>query len=236
MNPTLADRRVREAIALAVDKEAITNRILGGGDLASMMVRPTVLGHNPELKPYPYDPARAKALIAEAKAAGVPVDAPLTVLARRGAYFGMEEAMEAVGAMLQEAGLTKVTLQVMEVSKHTEIYNAPKPIDPDRGIIAVHSHGNELLDFGQTVRFYYTCDGRQSTYCNPAVDEMQKRALSLAGAEREKAYQEIGKFVYDEVITIPIMHPSYFFGMSKRLGWTPRPDGFTLLKEMKLNE
>ena len=237
MNPTLADRRVREAIALAVDKEAITNNILGGGDLASMLIRPTVLGSNPALKPYPHDPARAKALIAEAKAAGVPVDAPLIVLARRGAYFGMEEAVEAVGEMLKQAGLTNLTIQIMETSKHTEIYSlAPKPIDPNRGIIAVHSHGNELLDFGQTVRFYYTCDGRQSTYCNPAVDEMQQRALSLGGPEREKAYQEIGKMMYDEVITVPIMHPSFYFGMSKRLEWTPRPDGFTLLKEMKLKE
>jgi ABC-type transport system substrate-binding protein len=92
------------------------------------------------------------------------------------------------------------------------------------------------LDFGQTVRFYYTCDGRQSTYCNPAVDEMQNKALSLGGAEREKAYQEIGKMMYDEVVTIPIMHPSFYFGMSQRLEWPPRPDGFTLLKEMKLKE
>jgi peptide/nickel transport system substrate-binding protein len=237
MNPTLADRRVREGIALAVDKESITNRILGGGDLASMLIRPTVLGSNPALKPYPYDPARAKALIAEAKAAGVPVDAPLTVLARRGAYFGMEEAVEAVSDMLQQAGLTNLTIQILETSKHTEIYSlAPKPIDPNRGIIAVHSHGNELLDFGQTVRFYYTCDGRQSTYCNPAIDEMQNKALSLGGAEREKAYQEIGKLMYDEVVTIPIMHPSFYFGMSQRLEWTPRPDGFILLKEMKFKE
>jgi peptide/nickel transport system substrate-binding protein len=237
MNPALADRRVREGIALAVDKEAITNNILGGGELATMLIRPTVLGHNPALKPYPYDPARAKALIAEAKAAGVPVDMPLVVLARRGAYFGMEEAVEAVANMLQQAGLTNLNIQILETSKHTEIYSlAPKPIDPARGIIAVHSHGNELLDFGQTVRFYYTCDGRQSTYCNPEVDKMQDRALSLGGAEREKAYQEIGKLMYDEVITIPIMHPSFYFGMSKRLEWTPRPDGFTLLKEMKLKE
>ena len=184
MNPTLADRRVREAIALAVDKEAITNNILGGGDLATMLIRPTVLGSNPALKPYPYDPARAKALIAEAKAAGVPVDAPLTVLARRGAYFGMEEAVEAVADMLQQAGLTNLTIQILETSKHTEIYSlAPKPIDPDRGIIAVHSHGNELLDFGQTVRFYYTCDGRQSTYCNPGR-RRDARTRPVAGRGR----------------------------------------------------
>jgi hypothetical protein len=42
--------------------------------------------------------------------------------------------------------------------------------------------------------------------------------------------------LYDVVVTIPIMHASLYFGMSQRLEWTPRPDGFTLLKEMKLKE
>ena len=93
MSPTLADRRVREAIALAIDKEAIANGIMDGGEIASNMVRSHTFGYNPELKPYPYDPERAKALIAEAKAAGVPVDAPLTMLARRGAYFRSKKAL-----------------------------------------------------------------------------------------------------------------------------------------------
>jgi peptide/nickel transport system substrate-binding protein len=234
MNPTLADKRVRQAIALATDKDGLMNGIMDGGDLGSMLVRPTVLGYDPELKPYPYDPERAKALIAEAKAAGVPVDAPLTVLARRGAYFRVEEGAEAIGDMLQKAGLTGVKTQVLEVSKHTEIYNAPKPIDPSRGIIAFHSHGNELLDFGQTARFYYTCEGRQSTFCDPAMDEKYTKAISLGGTEREKALQEIARFVYDNYITIPVGHPSFYFATSQRLEWTPRPDGFILVKEMKL--
>src|SRR5262249_39124803 len=107
---------------------------------------------------------------------------------------------------------------------------------PDRGVIALHSTGNDLRDFSQTVANLYTCDGRNSTYCNPALDEMQKKALPLAGAEREKAYQAIGKFLYDEVVYVPIMHPSYYFAISKRLQWAPRSDGLILLKEMKLTE
>jgi peptide/nickel transport system substrate-binding protein len=237
MNPTLADKRVREGIALAVDKNAIMNDILDGGDPASMLIRPIVTGYNPELKPYPYDPARAKALIAEAKSAGVPVEAPLTLLVRRAAYFRVEEAGEAITDMLQKAGLINLKTQVVEVAKHNEIYSAPySTIDPDRGIIALHSTGNDLRDFSQTVGSQYTCDGRNSTYCNPVVDEMQKNAQSLSGDERVKAYQAIGKYVYDEFVSIPIMHPSYYFALSQRLEWTPRPDGLILVKEMKLKE
>ena len=201
MNPVLADKRVREAIALAVDKEAITNDILGGGDLATMLIRPTVLGSNPALKPYPYDPARAKALIAEAKAAGVPVDTPLTVLARRGAYFGIEEAAEAVADMLQQAGLTNLNTRSWRPPSTPRSTAAPKPIDPARGIIAVHSHGNELLDFGQTVRFYYTCDGRQSTYCNPEVDEMQEARPAAGRGRAGEGLPGDRQAMYDEVIT-----------------------------------
>ena len=237
MNPVLADKRIREAIALAIDKDAIMKGIMDGGELASMMVTKTVTGYNPDLKPYPHDSERAKQLVAEAKAAGVPVDTtPLTLLARRGAYFRVEEAAEAIGEMLKQIGLTTIKTQVLETAKHTELYSAPKPIDPARGILAFHSHGNELQDFGQTVRFYYTCEGRQSVYCNTAVDDLQKQALSMKGDERIKAYQAIARFVYDEVITVPVGHPNFYFGMSQRLDWTPRPDGFILVKEMKLKE
>jgi peptide/nickel transport system substrate-binding protein len=236
MNPILADRRVRQAIALAVDKDAIANGIMDGGEIASNMVRSNTFGYNPELKPYPYDPERAKALIAEAKAAGVPVDASLTVLARRAAYFRIEEGAEAVTDMLQRVGLTNIKTQILETSKHTEIYNAPKPIDPARGIIAFHSHGNELLDFARTTQAW-TCEARTSTHCDdPVVLDMIAKALPLTGSEREKAFQEIAKYNYDQAISIPILHPTFYYAMSPRLEWTPRQDGFVLVKEMKLKE
>jgi peptide/nickel transport system substrate-binding protein len=204
------------------------------------MVRRNVFGYNPELQPYPYDPERAKTLLAEAKAAGVPVEAPLIVLARRASYFRIEEATEAVTDMLQQVGLTGARAQVLEVSQHTEVYNAPKPIDPDRGVVAVHSHGNELLDFSRTTQ-YLICETRTSSHCpggkqDPVAQELIDKALPLSGAEREKALQAIGKYWHDEVITIPLLHPSFYFAMSERLDWTPREDGFILVKEMKLKE
>ena len=238
MNPVLGDKRIREAVALAIDKDAIMNGILGGGEVAAMLVMPMVLGYNPALKPYPYNPERAKQLIAEAKAAGVPVDTtPLTIYARRAAYFRVEEGTEAIGEVLKQAGLSTLKTQVLEVSKHTEMYSGvPKPIDPARGMITFHSHGNELLDFAQTVRFYYTCEGRQSTYCNPAVDEMQNKALPLTGQERVKAYQAIAQYIHDEFVDVPVGHPNYYFAMSQRLDWSPRVDGFMMVKEMTLKE
>ena len=59
---------------------------------------------------------------------------------------------------------------------------------------------------------------------------------ALAGAERAKAYADIAKVVYDDYATVPIGYPEFYFGLSKRLNWSVRPDGFILLKEMTLKE
>jgi peptide/nickel transport system substrate-binding protein len=203
-----------------------------------MLIRPTVLGYNPALKPYPYDPARAKQLVAEAKAAGVPVDTtPLTLIVRRAAYFRIEEAAEAITDMLQKAGLTTIKPQVLEGAKFTELYSGvPKPIDPARGLLAINSHGNEFLDFSQTAGFYYMCNGRPSTYCNPVAEEMHKKAEPLTGPEREKAYQALGQYTHDDFVLFPIGAMSFWYAISQRLDWTPRPDGFILGKEMTLKE
>jgi peptide/nickel transport system substrate-binding protein len=139
--------------------------------------------------------------------------------------------------MLQQAGLTTLKPQVLETAKFSELYTAPpKPISPDRGIIAVNSHGNELLDFAQTTQFYFICEGRNSTHCDPELAEMQKNALPLSGDARVKAYQAIAQKVHDDFVVVPIGAPSFWYAMSQRLDWTPRPDGFILGKEMKLKE
>jgi peptide/nickel transport system substrate-binding protein/oligopeptide transport system substrate-binding protein len=63
----LDDRRVRQAILYAIDREAIISEIwLGRHALAKGILPPGTLGFNPKLKGYAYDPARARELLAQA--------------------------------------------------------------------------------------------------------------------------------------------------------------------------
>jgi peptide/nickel transport system substrate-binding protein len=63
----LQDIRVRQAINTAVNKSAIAEIILRGtAEAVGQGAIAGVTGHNPAIKPYPYDPARARALLAEA--------------------------------------------------------------------------------------------------------------------------------------------------------------------------
>jgi peptide/nickel transport system substrate-binding protein len=231
VHPALADKRVREAIALAVDKKQILDSILGGGTPAGQLVGKSALGFNEHLSAYPHDPERARALIDEARRDGVPVDSPLHIVARRAFIQRIDEIVQVLADELRQVGL-KVDTQLQEQVAFEEMLRQPKPIPPKRGYIVVHSHGNELMDYSLSVNSYYRCDSVVGVYCNREVEAMHDRASQLGGEKRAAALAEIAKFVYDDYATVPIGQPSFHFGLSDRLQWKPRLDGFLLLKEM----
>lgn len=66
-NPLFADKRVRQAIASAISKDEIVHGVLLGlGTGAHGPFKPGTWAHNPEVRDFGYDPARAKAFLAEA--------------------------------------------------------------------------------------------------------------------------------------------------------------------------
>ena len=81
--PPLDDIRVRKALNLAIDRQALIGTIFPKDVVpATQLVVPSINGHNPDLKVWPYDPDQAMALLEEARAAGVPVDNEITLLGR----------------------------------------------------------------------------------------------------------------------------------------------------------
>ena len=65
--PAFADVRVRQALTHAVDRELITKTILEGlAPITHGPVQPVSWAHNPAVRQYAFDPARAKALLDEA--------------------------------------------------------------------------------------------------------------------------------------------------------------------------
>lgn len=66
-SPLFMDKRVRQALAHAIDKEAIISGVLLGlGKPATGPLKPGTWAYNPNLRTYPHDPAKARSLLAEA--------------------------------------------------------------------------------------------------------------------------------------------------------------------------
>ncbi|MCC6175376.1 MAG: hypothetical protein IT305_08760 [Chloroflexi bacterium] len=236
MHPAMSDLRVRKAIALAIDKQAVADRLFGGlGRPASQMIANRVTGYDPSLKPYPYDMEEAKRLVQEAKAAGVAVDAPITSATRRGIYARHDEFSEYTASQLQAIGLNAKSLIVEPAEHQAQLsLGGYDKVPKDRGWITNNPHSNEIMDVSRTMQGYYRCTGSGSTFCDPEIDKMIDAALPLSGDARTQAFQAIARRFYESYAIIPVIHMDLLHATSKRLQWQPRIDGFLMLKEMSL--
>lgn len=98
------DVRVRQAMNYAVDRQAIVDSLFGGNArLSAGFVTPWNLGFDESLQPYPYDPERARTLLAEA---GYPDGFTIGMACPIGAYTSFEEVCQAVANYLAEVGIT----------------------------------------------------------------------------------------------------------------------------------
>ena len=232
MHPVMGDIRIREAIGLAVDKESLAEQIFGGGEVATQLVGPSAVGYNDEMTALPYDMERAKQLVQEAAAEGVPVDMEITVAVRQGAYPRNEELGEYVANQLNEIGLNAKT-EVIEHAAYQEQYVMPyDEIPTDRGWIGTLGHGNEMMDVSQTFSGYYRCDGGVSTFCDPEIDAMTAESAVITGDERAAELAATTAAFMERIPVIPIVHLPFFYGVAADLNWKPRLDAFMLVKEM----
>lgn len=99
----VADKRVRQAIAHAVNMDAIIKEVLGGNGIRlGTLLTKDHFGYDPTIKPYPYDPEKVKKLLAEAGYANG-FDFVLNSPADR--YLKDKEVAEAVVGYLRKVGI-----------------------------------------------------------------------------------------------------------------------------------
>ena len=110
------DKRVRQALNYAVDKQSIVDNLFFGQ--AKVLQGQTLFegqfGFNPNLKPYPYDPEKAKQLLAEA---GYPDGFEVSFKFPSGRYAQDREVAEAVAGMLAKVGV-KCKMTVLEPGEY----------------------------------------------------------------------------------------------------------------------
>jgi len=117
------DRRVRMAFYMAIDEKAIASRVMRGQARPSaLMIGPGINGYNAALdKRFPYDPTKAKALLAEA---GYPDGFTVTMDCPNDRYVNDEQICQAVTAMLARIGV-KINLNAQTRLKYFSEINGP---------------------------------------------------------------------------------------------------------------
>lgn len=209
---------MREALNLAINRNAIRGSIFSKDVIpATQLVVPSINGHNSRLKVWPYNPARARKLLAEARRDGVPVNQEILMLGRIGIYPNATEVME---AMLSAAGFN-VRVKMVEVAEWVDILT--KPYAEDRVPTVLQSqHDNNSGDAVFTIYNKYHCDGAQSAMCDPGVDRAIDEASVAAGTKRRERFQDAFQLINDKVIAdVPMFHMVGYTRVGQRIRFQP---------------
>ena len=179
------DIRVRQALNYAVDKEAIANGLLAGkGKAATQGTTPSVLGFNKEVMGYPYNPAKAKELLAAAGYAnGLTLAADITV----GSFPSDNLIYQSVKADLAKVGVT-LNYTTITFAQWLPQYNANSWKGDAFGL------SWNSAPRGDASRPYaiFVCKPVGAFYCNADEDALVKKAATeLNAAKRLAILKEI---------------------------------------------
>lgn len=217
----LDDIRVRQAINFAIDKDGIIASLYPNGDVvASQLIPEGVVGHNDSLEPWEFDLDQAKALVAEAKADGVPVDTKITLVTRTAQFPKVNELSQVLQEQLSQAGLN-VELRMVDTTQHLQ-YQL-RPFVTNEGPIALLvQHGNQAGDAQFTVDQYMSSTGAQSTFGTPEFDQKLDDAAKTSGDERQTAYEQIFADQNEEIVQFAhIAHQTGLLGIASGITYEP---------------
>jgi peptide/nickel transport system substrate-binding protein len=224
------DERVRQALNLAIDKEGLAAGLFGSHASVSQgqLLAPSYFGFDREIKAYPYDLAKAKALIKEAGAQGKTI----TLVGTAGRWLKDREIVEAVAHMWSEAGL-KVEVRMFEFNEYLKrLFD--RNARPDAVFV---SNSNELMDADRPLSAYYSMSGPGSSN----ADAEMKADIDAARTETDPTkrlalYHNVLSHARDKAYFAWLIVLSDLYGTSARLAWEPRTDAKLLVKEMALKK
>lgn len=213
------DKRVRQAMVYAIDRQGIVDSIMGGEAevVNSPVIGPDWVGE-PEVNPYPYDPDRARQLLEEA---GWDAEQTIDMI-----YVPGSKEQDAYGPVIQqqmrEVGL-QVDLRPVEVAELRRRYIEETDYDlflfgggqyrAEPSLTAIYYHSKNLTPAG----------GNGTHYVNPEIDQLLDAGVATSDLdERAQIYHEVARIINEDVPTIFLWSPNSIYGVSSRLeGFVP---------------
>lgn len=217
------DVRVRQAVNYAVDREAINEAILGGyGELYGSVVMPP--NNSPNVEPYPYDPARARELLAEA---GYPNGFEITLQSPNGRYLKDVEAAQAVAAYLDQVGI-KTRVEVLEWSVFSSAWLS-------KGSKEMFLLGLGGWFDGQGELTWLLDQTSNTGWVNEDfVSGFETLATTFDDSERLALIQSLDELAFEQAPWLFLWRQPSLYGVTDSLNWEPRRDEYIFLWDASL--
>ncbi|MFC6285236.1 ABC transporter substrate-binding protein [Nocardioides sp. GCM10027113] len=203
--PLLKDIKVRQAIAHAIDKEAVAAASLPeGADLATQFMPDSVVGWSDEVTQYEYDPEKAKQLLKEAGADGATLDFNYPTDVSRPYMPSPEDTFNVLRSQLEAVGL-KIK-PVADVWSPDYLDRVTGSADHDLHLLGWTGDYNDSDNF---VGVFFGTETAEFGFKNEELFDKLAQARGVPTIEEQTPlYEEINQDVMDFLPAVPIAHPA----------------------------
>jgi peptide/nickel transport system substrate-binding protein len=227
------DARVRKALSIAINRDAIVQRIMEGKAVPAGQLLPDfAFGTSKKIKPPKYDPEGAKKLLAQA---GYPDGFALTIFGPSNRYINDEKIAQAIAQFYSRIGIeakvqtmpasvyftraTKLEFGYMLLGWGTESGEQGSSL---RSLLATHDPSKGM---GVTNR---------ARYSNPELDKLIEQAMeTLDDRKREALIQQAAELAMGDTALIPIHYEVSTWATAAGMRYAPRMDQYTLATGLK---
>lgn len=207
----LADVRVRKALNLAVNRERIVNGLLAGRTAASgQPATRIVFGFDPDLKPFPYDPAQAKKLLAEA---GYANGFPFTLDAAVSATASDSLVFQQVQSDLRAVGVT-MNINTMP---YPVFLNKTVRTEFENDAFPIHWTSWPTMDALRPMRAH-SCERLVPWYCDQEIMPALMSALAVKDDVQALAIRrQLSRYFFDHATGMILYEMPIFVGLAPRV-------------------
>jgi peptide/nickel transport system substrate-binding protein len=209
---------VRQAMDYAIDRDAIIQNVLLDGGQADTAIQPTdaawPVAQAAGLKPRPYDPAKAKALLSQA-GFGKGFSFPFASLAN-GRLPASEEIVEAVAGYWKNVGINAQVETLaydtwLDAIKSTSTYPA-----------MFNLWGDSTGGPSSRLKFDYTSKQLYSLVADPALDKLVQQAVTTVDpTQLQQNYTAVARYVQAKAYTADLFAVKGAFAMKNSVDWVP---------------
>lgn len=240
-NPLLKDKKLRQAIGWAIDRQALVDKVLGGGGTAASTIIPPIYSalHLEPANPVGFDPEKAKQLLDAAGYTvgedGIRQDAQGNKLSFR-LYWRSDSEESKKSAQFIKGWLAAVGIEIKD-----------KGLAADGPLTEVIGQGNfDMFEWGWVVEpdpnyqlSTFTCANRSykdgdsilanlsdSFYCNPEYDKLfEAQSVETDAAKRTEIVKQMQQMLYDDA---PYVLTYYYdnreaYRSDRFTGFVPQP-------------
>ncbi|MDO9502858.1 ABC transporter substrate-binding protein [Falsiroseomonas sp.] len=229
----LRDNRVREALSISINRDAIVSRVMGGfASPSGQFLAEGVMGHDPSLKPATFDVPRAQQLLRDA---GFPNGFRVLLAGPNNRYVNDAQIIQAVAQMWARIGV-RADVQAMPSNVYfSRSARNEFPIglsgwgtgtgEPDSPMVGLIATPNRDRGRGTSNR---------SLYSNPEFDALLERALTTIDVEqREELYRQATRIAMADHAIIPLHHQVNIWASRRNIQVLARNDEETYAMSMK---